>query len=121
MELTPRESKLLDRLRKYETEMYRSRHLLLAVGICSFVVAGTGAVMMVYWSSKRPEIAGVLYTFLFPSLLLVAVNGACILGIAIRDWNGNAVRVLILKLMDEQTGADGEKQECRGPMRMRDT
>lgn len=90
--------------------MYRNRHLLLAVGICSLLVAGIGAVLMVSWSSKGHEIAGVLYTFLFPTLLLLAINGACILGFAIRDRNGNAIRVLLLKLVDEmeERGREGQ-------------
>ena len=90
--------------------MYRNRHLLLAVGICSLLVAAIGAVLMLYWSSKEHEIAGVLYTFLFPTLLLLAINGICILSFAIRDRNGNAIRVLLLKLVDELQESAGEGQ-----------
>lgn len=109
MELTSNERKLVAQLRKTETEMFRSRHLLLAVGLCSLFIAGMGACLMVYWSSRSPELQAGGFTFLFPVILVLAIHGAYILGITIRDRNGNAVRVLLLRLIDEQTGSDDEE------------
>jgi hypothetical protein len=106
MELTPNEKKLLVQLRRTETEMFRSRHLLLAVGLTSLFIAAIGALLMVYWSARTPELAEDRYTFVFPAVLLLAIHGAYIFGISIRDWNGNAIRVLLLKLLAEQTESD---------------
>ncbi len=103
MELTPDEKKLVVQLRKTETEMFRSRHLLIAVGISSLFIAGMGAFLMMYWLSRSPELQEGSYIFLFPAVLVLAIHGAYILAIAIRDRNGNAIRVLLLKLVDEQT------------------
>ena len=108
MKLTPDERKLLAQLRRTESEMFRSRHLLMAVGISSLLVAGAGALLLLYWLSRTPEVAQGLYTLLFPAVLLLAIHGTYILAIAIRDRNGNAVRVLLLKLIDEQLKTDGD-------------
>ena len=111
MKLTANEKKLVTKLRRTETEMFRSRHLLLAVGVCSLFIAGIGACLMIYWSSQLPELSDGRYTLLFPVVLALAIHGAYILGISIRDWNGNAIRVLLLKVVDEQLSYNDEDNQ----------
>jgi hypothetical protein len=111
MELTPNEKKLLAQLRKLETEMFRSRHLLLAVGISSLFAAGAGAILMLYWLSQTAEADRRPYTLLFAVVVLLAVHGAYLIGIVIRDWNGNAVRVLLLKVVDEKRKTDRDSRQ----------
>ena len=111
MKLTATEAKLLKQLRNREMGMFRTRYWFIALGIISYIAAGYGCFLMQRWSYKNsqmpPEfyakVAPIFYTFIFPIVLAMAAQGSYFLGTAIRDWHGNSIRVLLLKLIDEHT------------------
>jgi hypothetical protein len=65
------------------------------------------AFQMQHWLKEDPAIASVMFSFMFPMTLCMAAQGAFFLGMAIRNWHGNAIRVLLLKLVDEHRKESG--------------
>ena len=102
MKLTNTETKLLAQLRKRETTMFRYRYWYLVVGIFSYLVVGYGYFLLQNLPEKDFQIKLVLNTYILPCLFLIGAQGSFLIGTAIRDWNGNAIRVLLLKLVDER-------------------
>lgn len=106
MKLTGTEKKLVDQLRKAEQQMHKHRHVLLIAGIGDLAVAGGGFYFLQTFWSKDPMIGAALFSCIMPCLYMVGMGGAFCLGMAIRDWHGNAVRVLLLRLIEEHAEKD---------------
>ena len=110
MNFTTREQKLVERMRKEERQWPRLRWFLVGVGIfgilCSgfiviellqhidTIVAGKDDVMSRGW------LLG--FALLWPKCLVLFGFGAFFIIWAIKDWRGNANRVLLLKLLESQ-------------------
>src|SRR2546427_533316 len=110
MQFTPREMKLVARLRKAERIWPRLRWFLLASGIFAWAVYGyiTFSILEHFETAKAGHDDFGSYAWLFgfamlwPKCLIGFVLGTCLVVLAIKDWHGNANRVLLLKLLDAQ-------------------
>jgi hypothetical protein len=113
MEITPRELKKIERLRKLERQWPRYRWIMLVVGIV--VNAGYMGLLIFYFheffpaetnSSKFREfdfsVAIFVFALIWPKVLLGFCFGSWYIIVAIRDWHGNINRILLLKLLDAQ-------------------
>jgi predicted membrane-bound spermidine synthase len=108
MEFTPRELKLIGRLRKLDRQWSWMRWLLLFAGLlCAVDVAlYTHTLFSLAASLKSsqptsPDTVLAIAIF-FPKWLLMLGCGTWALGKALADWNGNASRMLLLRLLDAQ-------------------
>jgi hypothetical protein len=108
--LTPRESKLVERLRKQERQWRYTRWLLLAGGL---VLAGMWAWVLYYVCvvgerSGDKDWPALLLALTYPKVLFGMIIAAAMIGFALRDWWGSPTRGLLLRLLDElQTLAAG--------------
>ena len=110
MQLTPREVKMVARLRKTERLWPRLRWAVLGAGIFAWAVYGYIAFSICDRLQSADAghdsfgsyvwLAG--FAMMWPKCLLGFVVGTCLIVLAIRDWHGNVNRVLLLKLLDAQ-------------------
>jgi len=112
MQLTTRELKLVERLRKQERQWPRMRWFALGTGI--FVWACYGYILISLFDHLHltetgredfpPQAWGWLFLFamFWPKCLIGFAFGAWLIGSAIRDWHGNVNRMLLLKLLEAQ-------------------
>ena len=110
MQLTPREMKMVARLRKTERLWPRWRWAVLGAGIFAWAVYGFIA-FSIYdrlqsidadHGNVEFNIWLVGFAMMWPKCLIGFVVGACLIVFAIQDWHGNTNRVLLLKLLDAQ-------------------
>ena len=52
--------------------------------------------------AQMPVAMTLLFAVFWPKCLFGFFVGACLIGLAIRDWHGDVHRILLLKLLDEQ-------------------
>jgi hypothetical protein len=101
--LTRRESKLVERLRKQERQWRYTRWLLLAGGL---VLVGMWAWVLHYVCvtgerSGDKDWPAVLLALAYPKVLFSMIIAAAMIGLALRDWWGSPTRGLVLRLVDE--------------------
>jgi hypothetical protein len=107
MQFTPRERKLLEKLRKEERLWPWKRWLGLVMGILLLIsVACYG--YLLFWLLKvlgpaHPDsrMVAVIASLMAICAVLLFAAGS-LFCIAIRDWHGNVNRVLLLKLLEAQ-------------------
>jgi len=102
MTLTETEEKLVSGMRKTEKAMFRCRYWLVAVGVFSCLVAGYGFFFIQQLLEKDPQLGMAVYPEMMFPILIVCAQGLFCIATAIRDWHGNATRVLLLKLIDDR-------------------
>ena len=103
MQFTPREMKLIERLRKQERHWPRTRWILL--GMAAFILVAYGYVAYLLFSildsqTFSPMDSALVFAFIWPKLLLMTVMAGAFIALAIRDWHGNVNRMLLLRLLD---------------------
>lgn len=108
VELTPREKKLVEHLRKQERQWPRLRWFLLGTGIFAILCSGFIAIELIQHIDtilavhddvvSRGWLLG--FALFWPKCLLLFGCGACFIIWAIINWHGNASRVLLLKLLE---------------------
>ena len=108
VELTPRENKLLERLRKQERQWPRLRWFLVGTGIFAVLCSGFIAVELIQHIDtmlavhddvlSRGWLLG--FALFWPKCLLLFGFGVFFIIWAIINWHGNANRVLLIKLLD---------------------
>ena len=120
MEFTPREMKLIERLRKQERRWPRTRWILLGMAgfasACSLYVAHLlfGALDSDNWGSA---VSALLFPILWPKVILMACMAGAFIGLAIRDWHGNVNRMLLLRLLDAQQKENEKSDSHAKPVR----
>jgi hypothetical protein len=110
MQLTTHETKLVERLRKEQRQWPRLRWFLLAAGIfaalCSSFVVIELLKHIDIMVAGHDDVVSRLWLFGFalvwPKCLILFSFAALFIFWAIRDWHGNANRVLLLKLLEAQ-------------------
>jgi hypothetical protein len=103
MQLTPQDLKLVERLRKQERRWPRDRWILLLVGIFSLACYGY-IVTSLYCGLDFENLQSInvlVFAVLWPKCLMMFLFAVYFIGWAIRDWNGNANRRLLLRLLEE--------------------
>lgn len=109
MKLTPVEENLVARLRKQEGNEKRFRILFLSTGISQVITAIVIGSVMLNFPSKEPEIVAIIFSFCFPLGLFLFTAGIYQLWRSWWSWNGDPMRALLLKLIDERSNqADRE-------------
>jgi hypothetical protein len=108
MEFTPRETKLIARLRKQERQWVWLRWWLLAGGLlCTVALALYGHTLFSLASGLNsaeptsPDTVLAIAIF-FPKCLVLLASITWAFGKAFSDWHGNANRMLLLRLLDAQ-------------------
>lgn len=81
-----REKQALDRLRRIDRQWPTFRWVLLGLGVFNMLSGASS------WFRHGDEVFGAF----------AGVGGLCVLLIAIRDWRGNASRMLLLKLYEDR-------------------
>ncbi|MCI0744487.1 MAG: hypothetical protein L0Y58_03680 [Verrucomicrobia subdivision 3 bacterium] len=112
MQFTPQEMKLIERLRKQERRWPRTRWILL--GMAAFLLAGYAYIAYMLFSTLdsdtfSPADSALLFALYWPKVLLMTVMAGAFIALAVRDWRGNAHRMLLLRLLDahqKQTDRD---------------
>jgi hypothetical protein len=108
MELTRREEKLIERLRKQERQWPRLRWFVVGTGVFALLCSGFIAIELVQHIDTMLNVdddvmsRGWLLGFalFWPKCLIYFGFGAFLIIWAIKDWHGNANRVLLLKLLE---------------------
>ena len=113
MELTARELKQIERLRKQERQWPRTRWIMLGVAV--FILAVYGYIFFLCYHGLFPSgnntpafgdlmsRANILmFALYWPKCLLAYCFSLWLIVVAIRDWHGNINRRLLLKLLDAQ-------------------
>src|SRR5262245_16697388 len=106
MQLTPRESRLIERLRKEERRWPYLRWLMLAIGALSLVVCtGWGWVLYrLIHEGNKDRIASMdvfVIVTLWTKCCIWFVIGVWSMSRACANWRGDANRALLLRLLDE--------------------
>ena len=109
MNFTPRELKLLKRLRKQERQWGWARWLRLVAGICSLGLCVAFGFLLHWLISLYLSAAGPINANIVIFILLIWTNCCFYLVFSIwclvsagMDWHGNANRTLLLKLLEAQ-------------------
>jgi hypothetical protein len=108
MEFTPQEMKLVKRLRKQERQWPKLRWFVLGAGIFALVCYSFILISVLNHlnlaGSAHDEFLSHAWLFAFalfwPKCLIGFGVGAWLIAWTIKDWNGNANRMLLLKLLD---------------------
>src|SRR5258708_4963122 len=106
MQFTPREMKLIERLRKQERQWPRLRWVLLAGGLLCTVALGlyghTLFSLVSGLNSAEPTSADTVLAIaiFFPKCLVHLAIATWAFAKASTDWHGNANRMLLLRLLD---------------------
>jgi len=110
VQLTPREQKLVERMRKQERQWSRLRWFLIGAGI--FAVLCSGFIMtelVQHIDDMLPVHDDVMsrcwmlgFALFWPKSLMLFGFGVFFIIWAIGDWHGNANRMLLLKLLEAQ-------------------
>ena len=103
MQFTPRELKLIERLRKQERKWPRTRWILIGMAACGFAIYGYVAYMLFSTLDSKtfsPTDSALLFAVFWPKALLMMVVASWLIVLAIRDWHGNVERMLLLRLLD---------------------
>jgi hypothetical protein len=116
MELTPRELKKIERLRKQERQWPLTRWFMLVGGIITAIeflfllgllfhqlfltLNDTSAFGSIFFSVNI-----LMFAIHWPTCLAVLYISGWSIITAIRDWHGNINRILLLKLLDAQQSA----------------
>jgi hypothetical protein len=110
MQLTTREAKLVERLRKQERQWPRLRWFALGVGVFSAICASFIVILLFQHLDSilavHDDFMSRLWLLAFarfwPMSLILFGSSAFFIFWCIRDWHGNTNRVLLLKLLDGQ-------------------
>jgi len=108
MQFTPKDMKLVERLRKQERRWPRDRWILLLVGIFALACYGYILISMYYrldFQNLQPAEV-LLFAVFWPKCLIMFLFGTYFIVWAIRDWHGNANRKLLLKLLNDKLTDD---------------
>ena len=103
MQFTPRELKLIERLRKQERKWPRTRWILIGMAAFGFAIYGYVAYMLFSTLDSKtfsPADSALLFAVFWPKALLMMVFASWFIVLAIRDWRGNVERMLLLRLLD---------------------
>ena len=103
MQLTPRETKVIERWRKQERLWPRTRWILIGLGAAFFACYGYLAYLL--FSTLDPETfspadSALMFAVFWPTVILMSVVGAKCVVTVVMDWHGNVQRRLLLKLLD---------------------
>lgn len=104
-ELNKEELRMVERLRKQQRRWRWARWTTLLVGVFS---AG-GCVSMLYFvlagirPGNDPASAAFVLAIAFPGLLIFACSAAFCLYLALRNWGGNTIQTLLLRIVDDST------------------
>ena len=101
MELTEREQRMVQRMRKQERQWRWAKWAALLAGIlsaagCIFVLC----MAMPQVQSEDTASGAFMLAIMFPVVLVFAGTAAMCLGLVCRDWHGNTTRSLLLRLVD---------------------
>jgi hypothetical protein len=105
MQFTSKELKLIERLRTEERRWPRTRWILVASAAFSYAIGACLAYYLVglIESDDLGEDGSILaFAYLWPKCVVCVLLGAWLTAWAIRDWNSNVNRMLLLRLLDEQ-------------------
>ena len=114
MELTSRELKQIERLRKQERQWPRTRWIMLGAGIFNAALCFYTLVLELHQlfhpmndpaGSRDPFsllVSVLSFALGWPACLLMWCFSLWLIVVAIRDWHGNINRRLLLKLLDAQ-------------------
>jgi len=110
MQLTPREQKLIERMRKQERQWPRLRWFMIGTGIFAVLCSGFIVVELMQHIDtivaaqddvmSRGWMLG--FALFWPKSLMLFGFGVFFIIWAIRDWHGNANRMLLLRLLEAQ-------------------
>ena len=117
MNLTAKEAKLAQRLRKHERQWRYTRWVLL-LGGAVLLVAWAGMLRYILDSSEATgdkRLAALLQVMAYPKVLFGMVIGAAMIGFALHDWWGSPTRVLLLKLLEEHQAIEGDSKKNADP------
>jgi hypothetical protein len=108
VKLTTREKKLFERLKKQELQWPRLRWLLVGTGIFAVLCSGFIVIELVQhidtMLAARDDVMSrgwlLGFALFWPKCLVLFGIGAYLIIWTIRDWHGNANRLLLLKLLE---------------------
>ena len=114
MQLTNRELKLVERLRKQENQWPRARWFVLGAGVFCAICASFIVISLFQHIDSmlavHDEFMSRLWLFAFarfwPTCLILFGSSALFIFWSVRDWHGNPNRVLLLKLLEAQQGSE---------------
>ena len=118
MQFTPQELKLIERLRKQERNWPRTRWILLVVAALGFAGYGYVAVFLLSTLDSQttsPADSALLVAVFWPKALLMMIIASGFIALAIRDWRGNAHRMLLLRLLDAHQKETGSSEHRGDP------
>ena len=101
-QFTAQELKLIDRLRKEDRRWPRTRWILLAMATLTIAVNSYIALQIVGVLESGRDDATFMVAFFWPKCLVGFCLAAWFVSWAVRDWHGNAYRMLLLRLLDAQ-------------------
>ena len=105
MQFTRQDLKLIESLRKRERQWRWLRWALPGLSVfivCCYGYIGVSLYQRMHWEALTVEDAFVFALF-SPKILLAVGLAAWFIVWPVTNWRGNATRLLLLKLLDEQT------------------
>jgi len=86
------------KLRRQESTFQQSKKHLLGVGFLELALGGFFAFLLYNFHGKFQGSEGAVLAALFVGVMIVSISvGALMVTVCIRDWHGNATRLLLLK------------------------
>jgi len=107
VQFTPQELKLIERLRTQERQWARTKWVLLVTACCLLVTYSCLASILYSHffngfaaEASRSDLVLLMFSLSWPVILMMSGIVGFLLGLVIKDWRGNAQRLLLLRLLD---------------------
>lgn len=100
MQLTPRELRYIEAIKRDEGR--RRWYRWVSLFGCLAILVGASGLFYLGFKVAQDDLydGAILFSIAFTKAYFYLAFGACMLGMTIRDWNGNMDRILLLKLIE---------------------
>jgi len=100
MNLTEHELEHLEKIKRYQRNLFKMRYYFLSIGI---ILIGLALVPLFYcWSQGNMALVSKLTSH--PSFYISPILGGVALGYSIQGWKGNSVYILLIKIVENLRG-----------------
>jgi hypothetical protein len=115
MKLSQEDQKMIEGLRKQELNWRRGRWMMLFVGLVCLGLSVAGFVIVIPFLQRAADAktvsestvaAAFMLALFYPPALAFSGIGIAALCRSVRDWRGDAARILLLRLVDDRSRGD---------------
>lgn len=105
---------MVAKLRRAEELEHRGRYFMLTLGVLVFAGACFGFGMIGNFKIEEPAMWAIMFSVFFPMFIISGTVGMFLAARTLRNWSGDPIRVLLLKVIDEKTrGSEAPPEQTK--------